>query len=61
MTRMSGFDRLELSTETLRDLTREELQMAAGGASGVACLNTNDIYRKLSLNCYSWQTEQCAR
>ena len=28
---MSGFDRLELSTETLRDLTREELAQAAGG------------------------------
>ena len=59
---MSGFDKLELSTETLRDLTRAELQMAAGGASGVAgCLNTGEIYKKLSLNCYSWQTEQCAR
>ena len=30
---MSGFDRLELSTETLRDLTREELAQAAGGAA----------------------------
>ena len=29
---MSGFDRLELSTETLRDLTREELGQVAGGA-----------------------------
>ena len=59
---MSGFDKLELSTETLRDLTRDELKAAAGGASGLAgCLNTGDVYRKLSLNCYSWDTEPCAR
>ena len=29
---MSGFDRLELSTETLRDLTRDQLAQVAGGA-----------------------------
>jgi hypothetical protein len=29
---MSGFERLELSTETLRDLTRDELEQVAGGA-----------------------------
>ena len=28
---MSGFDKLELSTETIRDLTREELETVAGG------------------------------
>ena len=28
---MSGFDRLELSTETLRQLTEEELKTVAGG------------------------------
>ncbi|HEX8086466.1 MAG TPA: hypothetical protein VF529_19415 [Solirubrobacteraceae bacterium] len=30
---MSGFERLELSTETLRDVTREELGQVAGGAA----------------------------
>ncbi len=28
---MNGFDRLELSTETLRELTEDELALVAGG------------------------------
>lgn len=36
---MSGFDELELSTETLRDLTEDELKDVAGGAeSQVVCI-----------------------
>ena len=30
---MNGFDKLELSTETLRELTRDELGQVAGGAA----------------------------
>jgi hypothetical protein len=60
---MSGFDRLELSTETLRDLTQDELATAAGGNVQwtPACVKINEITEMLSLNCYSWNTEQCAR
>ena len=31
---MDGFDRLELSTETLRELTGDELDLVAGGGQG---------------------------
>jgi hypothetical protein len=58
---MSGFDTLELSTETLRDLTRDELTMAAGGnATLQGCVYTKDLVNEiLSAKCYSWNTEQC--
>ena len=60
---MRGFDRLELSTETLRELTHEELAMAGGGNVQwtPACVAINELTEKLSLKCYSWDTEQCAR
>ena len=34
---MSGFDKLDLSTETLRDLTQDELSAVAGGAITTTC------------------------
>ncbi len=59
---MSEFDRLELSTETLRELTHEELSLAAGGnAQSATCVKTVEITELLSLRCYSWNTEQCVR
>jgi hypothetical protein len=60
---MPGFDRLELSTETLRELTQDELAMAGGGNVQwtPACVAINELTERLSLNCYSWDTEQCAR
>jgi hypothetical protein len=35
---MEKFDELELSVETLRELTDEQLGEVAGGASGVGCV-----------------------
>ena len=60
---MSEFDRLELSTETLRDLTRSELEAVGGGNVQwtPACVALNELRDQLSLPCYSWNTEQCAR
>ena len=39
---MGGFDKLELSTETLRELSGDELAQVAGGAavSAVTCVTT---------------------
>ena len=34
---MSDFDRLELSTETLRELTQDELAQVAGGDATTTC------------------------
>ena len=58
---MNGFDRLELSTETLRELTHAELTAVAGGngqsAQGCVGEKIRDLISQL--NCYSWHTEQC--
>ena len=60
---MGGFEKLELSTETLRELTQDELVSAAGGNVQwtPACVATIELTEQLSLRCYSWNTEQCAR
>ena len=61
---MDGFDKLELSTETLRELTREELGEVAGGTGPISrpciIINPSVAYavidyaaRELSLNCVS--------
>ena len=39
---LSDFDKLELSTETIRDLTGEELEQVAGGVANTqTCTNTS--------------------
>jgi hypothetical protein len=59
---MDGFDKLELSTETLRVLTREEMQEVAGGTGQISrtciIINPTPAYavlgyteQVLSLNC----------
>ena len=60
---MSDFEKLELSTETLRELTQDELAHAAGGNIQwtPACVAINELTERLSIRCYSWNTEPCAR
>ena len=56
---MSGFDKLELSTETLRELTRGELTSVAGGAdaSGAWCVT----WTPLTFALVGWATQQAAQ
>ena len=49
---MDGFDRLELSTETLRELTRDELASVAGGEA----ITTNCGYLTQTPACPSGAT-----
>jgi hypothetical protein len=53
---MNEFDKLELSTETLRELTGAELEQVAGGAkpvSEVNCRPFTDTCGVLSLFCWT--------
>jgi hypothetical protein len=63
---MGEFEKLELSTETLRQLTEDELRTVAGGdvqwtPGCPLTIKVGELIRTLSVDCYSWNTEQCAR
>ena len=57
---MPEFQKLELSTETIRDLTREELAEVAGGAAGISGLpcNFTPVTEKYCPSGYTW-TANC--
>jgi hypothetical protein len=50
---MDDFEKLELSTETLRELTRDELTLAAGGNVQWTppCVWINELTEQLTLRC----------
>ena len=60
---MNGFDKLELSTETIRDLTGDELDLVAGGGEGptlkegcttdapTVCACLTGIYPSINVGC----------
>ena len=52
---MGGFEKLELSTETIRDLTSGELERVAGGARPTVegCRPFTDTCGVLSLFCWT--------
>ena len=53
---MEAFDRLDLSTETIRDLTGGELEQVAGGARPISeegCRPFTDTCGILSLFCWT--------